>query len=151
MAPIVVMTAEREADFGQQLVAHNAVTNTDCRRETFRIGAAVALDDNAVEAQKHAAVRTPRVDALLQLAKRGAGEQIADARAERAAHGVPDVFTHLPRRAFGGFQSDVAGKAFGDDDIDLAEADIVAFDEADIIEVRQFLLAQHAARLAHRL
>src|SRR5215472_8659030 len=119
MMPIVMVTAERERDFGQQLVAHRAMTDTDCRRKTFRIGAAVTLDDDTVEAEKHPAVRTAWVDALLQPAKRGASEQIADARAERASHGVSNVFAHLPRRAFGSLERDVAGKAFGDDDIDL--------------------------------
>src|ERR1051326_2971243 len=125
--------------------------DTDCRRETFRVGAAVAFDDDAVQPEKHAAVRTARVDALPQPLKRRAGEQIADARAKRAAHGVPHVLAHLPRRAFGGLERNVAGKAFGHDDVDLAEADIVALDEADIFKVWQFLLAQHAAGLAHRL
>ena len=87
----------------------------------------------------------------LNCAERGTRKQVADARAERAGHGVPYVLAHLARRALGGLQRDVAGKAFGDDHIDLAPADIVAFDKALIIEIGKFLLAQDAAGLAHRL
>ena len=57
----------------------------------------------------------------------------------------------MARGAFGGLQRDIAGKAFGDDDIDLAAADIVAFDKPLIIEIGKLLLAQDAAGLAHRL
>ena len=57
------------------------------------------------------------------------------------------IFADLARGAFGGFERDIAGKAFGDDDIDGALADIVAFDKAVIIEVGQFLLAQDGGRL----
>ena len=62
-----------------------------------------------------------------------------------------DVFAHLARGALGGLERDIAGKAFGDDNIDLAAADIVAFDKPLIIEIGKCLLAQDAAGLAHRL
>ena len=48
--------------------------------------------------------------------------------------------------ALGGLQRDVAGEAFGDHDVDGALADVVAFDEAVIVEVRQIAFAQDAGR-----
>ena len=55
----------------------------------------------------------------------------------------------LARGAFGRLERDVAGKAFGDDDVDLARADIVALDKTDIFEIGPPPLAQNAPRLAH--
>src|SRR5580704_11206395 len=121
---------KRRRDLSQQFVANDAVAKLDSCRESFRVGAAVAFDDNAVQSEKNAAVGTARVDSLSQLAKGGTREQIANARAERTAHRVPYVFAHLARGALGGLQCDVAGEAFGHDHIDLAAADIVAFDKA---------------------
>ena len=68
-------------DFRQQLVAHHAVAELDRGGETFGVGAAVALDDDAVEAEKHAAIGPARIHALAQLPERRPREQIADAGA----------------------------------------------------------------------
>ena len=55
----------------------------------------------------------------------------------------------LARRAFGGLERDIADKAFGDHHVDHALPDVVAFDEAHVIEERQVALAQDLAGLAH--
>ena len=109
----------------------------------------MALDDDAVETEKNAAVGPARIHLLPQLPERRTREQVADPGAERAAHGAPEVFANLARRALGGFQRDIAGKALGHDDVDRALADVVALDKAEILEAGQFFVAQHAAGFAH--
>src|SRR5580700_2699077 len=111
----------------------------------------MALDDDAVETEKNAAIRLARVHALAQFPERRARKQVADPRAQRARHRAFEIFSHLPGGAFGGLERNVAGKAFGDDDVDRAFADIVAFNKTVISEARQGLLAQDGGRLAHRL
>ena len=81
--------------------------------------------------------------------ERRAREQIADAGAQRTVHRSLEIFADLARRAFRGLERDIAGKAFGDDDVDLAAADIVAFDKTLIVEIGQVFFAQDAAGLAH--
>ena len=70
---------------------------------------------------------------------------------QRTAHRALEIFADLAGGAFGGLERDIAGKTFGDDDVDLAAADIVAFDKALIVEIGQILFAQDAAGLAHLL
>ena len=57
----------------------------------------------------------------------------------------------MSRRALRRLQRDVAGKALGDRDVDGALAEVVALDEAVIVEARVVQLAQDAPRLAHLL
>ena len=57
------------------------------------------------------------------------------------------IFADLLGGALGGLQRDVAGEAFGHDHVDRALAEVVALDEAVIVEVRQVRLAQDAAGL----
>ena len=104
----------------------------------------MALDDDAVEAEKHAAVDVARVHLLAQRLERLAGEQIADARHQCAAHRLLEVVADLLGGALGGLERDVAGKTFGHHDIDGAASQIVAFDEAVVGETRQMRLAQDA-------
>ncbi len=73
----------------KKLIAHDAVAELDRGGKAFGVGAAVALDDDAVEAEKHPAIGAARIHALAQPTERRAGEQIADPRAERAAHCAP--------------------------------------------------------------
>ena len=58
--------------------------------------------------------------------------------------------TELARGPLGGLERDIAGEALGNDDVDRALADIVAFDKAVIVEMRELTFAQDAAGLAHR-
>ena len=143
--------AKRRRDLGQKLVAHHVVAEFDSGGEAFGIGAAVTLDDDAVEAEKHPAVGAAWVQPLAQLAKARAREQITDAGAERALHRGAQILADLAGGAFGGLERDVAGETLGDDDVDLAVADVVAFDEADIVEIGHLPFAQNAAGLADRL
>src|ERR1700733_11419957 len=117
--------------------------------KTLGIGAAVAFDHDAVEAEKDPAVGLARIHQLAQLPERRAGKQVADPRAQRPAHCGFEVLADLARRALGGLERDIAGKAFGDDDVDGAFADIVAFDEAEIAEAGQFALAENTAGFAY--
>ena len=69
---------------------------------------------------------------------------------------MTSIFRHgevddLARRALGSLQRDVAAETFRHDDIGRALADAVAFDEADIFELRQVHRAQHFTRLANLL
>ena len=140
------------ADLGEQFVTHHVVTHVDGRGEAFRIGAAVALDDDAVEAEEHAAVGFARIHLVAQHAERRRAP--ADSRSwtrcdsrDRAL----EIIGELARGALRRLQRDVAGEAFGHHHVDRALADVVAFDEADVVDMRQRLLAQDAAGLAHRL
>ncbi len=78
------------------------------------------------------------------------GEQMADARAPGARHGVAQIFGELARGAFGRLERDIAAEAFGDDHVGIAAADAVAFDEADEFELRQIGGAQQL-RAASRI
>src|SRR6516162_3514156 len=62
---------------------------------------------------------------------------------------APLRYSPICRAVPSGFQRDVPGKSLGDDHINLAAADVVAFDEATIIEFSEIALAQDAPRLAH--
>src|SRR5271156_581484 len=135
--------------FAQKLILHNAVAEFDRGREAFGIRPAMALDDNAVEPEEHPAIDAARIHPFAQMPESRTREQVADARAQGACHRIAQILAELPRGAFGGFKRDIAGKPFGHDNIDFALADIVAFDEALIIEIGQRLLAQDAAGLAH--
>lgn len=62
------------------------------------------------------------------------GEDVADPCKKRARHRGAQIFGDLTRRSLCCLQGDIAGKALGDDDIDGAAADIIAFDEAVIFD-----------------
>ena len=145
------LVAERLGNLGLQLVARHVVAEVDRRSEAFGIGAAMALDDDAVEAEKHSAVDLAWIHLVLQCRERVAGEQIAELGEQRPAHGVAQIFAKLFGGSFGSFQGDIAGKAFGDHDVHGSLADVVALDEADIVEIAAIRLAQDAAGLAHLL
>src|SRR6185437_8403292 len=67
------------------------------------------------------------------------------------AHGRPDVFADLSGGPFRSLERDIAGKAFGNDNIHLAAADIIALDEADVVEIGPLRLAKYPAGFAHLL
>ena len=126
------MASERGGDLGQKLIAHDAVAEFDGSGETFGIGPAMAFDDDAVEPEKNAAIGRGADPCAGAAAGMPSGRtnirsgQLSDCLIARS-----EIFADLARGAFGGLERDVAGKAFGDDDIDRTLADIVAFDEAD--------------------
>ncbi len=143
------MPGERRPDFGQQLVAHHAVADLDRCRIAFGIRPAVTLNDDAIEAEKHAAIGASRIHAFAQSGEGSTREYIADLGAQRRGHRRSEILADLAGCAFGGLERDVAGKALGDDDVDLALADIIALDKALIVEFRKTLFAKDAAGLAH--
>ena len=95
----------------------------------------MALDDDAIEPEEHAAIDFARIHLVLQRRERIAREQIADLGEQGPAHRIAQIFGELFGGSFGGFQGDIAGEALGDDDVDGSLADIVAFHEADIVEI----------------
>src|SRR6516165_9261721 len=101
---------ERRRDLGEKLITDDAVADFDRGGEALGIGAAVAFDDDAVEAEKDAAVGLAWIHALLEFLKRGAREHIAKPDAQRTTHGGPDVFTDLPCGPLRGLERDVAGE-----------------------------------------
>ena len=77
--------------FAEQFVAHHVVAEIDRRGEALGVGAAVALDDDAVEAEEDAAIRLARVHLVAQHAEGVARQQVADA-------GASSVRLIAPRR-----------------------------------------------------
>src|SRR6202047_3350061 len=73
-----------------------------------------------------------------------ARQKIADLRYKIAAKRFAQIFRYLIGRAFRGLQGDIAGEAFGDHDIDRSLANVVALDEAPVVEIWQTGLAQQA-------
>ena len=104
--------------------------------------AAVAFHDDAIQAEKHAAIGLAHVHLLAQALEGAPGEHITDLGQQGAAHRGAQIFADLAGGALGGLQRDVAGKALGHDHVDRAFADVVALDEAAIVERFQIGFAQ---------
>src|SRR5262249_53971992 len=138
-------------DFAEKTVPHHFVTKLYRRRETFRIGPAVALDDDAVEPEEHAAVRLARIHFVAQRGERIARQHITEPRAQRSLHGVSQIGAELAGGPFRRLDGDVAGKPFGDDHVRYTRADAGALDEPDIVEARQLSFPQNAPGLAQGL
>ena len=69
---------------------------------------------------------------------------------QRAGQRLAHIGRHLLGRALGRLQRDIAGKAVDHDHVDDALADLVALDEAAIVD-RQVGLLEPGVRLAHLL
>src|SRR5262249_32433051 len=126
--------AERLLDLREQFVARHVVAEIDGRGETLGVGAAVALDDDAVEPEENPAIDLSRIHLLLQRAERLARQQITELGSPRAAHRTAQIFAELACGALRGLERYVAGKALRDDDVGGAGGDVSALDEADIIK-----------------
>ena len=132
----------RAADAVQQIGAGHLITDFDRAREADGVGAAMALDDDPLQAEKHAAINGARVHTPTQFLKGAARQQIAEFGEERAVHRLPEIGGDLLGCAFGRFQGDVAGEAFGDDNVNVATADAVALDKAGVGQARQVGFSQ---------
>src|SRR6202040_736871 len=135
---------KRIANFTQEFMPGHGIADFHRARRTDRVGAAMALDDHAVKAEKHPAVDIARIHLGLQCREGMARQKIADLRYKIAAKRFAQIFRYLIGRTFRGLQGDIAGEAFGDHDIDRTLANIVAFDETPVVEVWQTGLAQQA-------
>ena len=144
-----VVSGERLADLGEQIVAHHVVAEIDRVGEAFGVGAAVALDDDAVEAEEDAAVRLARIHLVAERAECAARQQVAEPGRQRAVHLALEDLAELAGGALGRLERDIAGKAFGHHHVDRPLADVVALDEAGIFDLRPLTFAQDAAGLAH--
>ena len=123
---------DRRTIFGDALSAFAmSIAISERARKAQRIGAAMALHDNAVQAQKHPAI-VARGSSLL--AKRCCSAPAAPIarRSGRTASASGRCAGNARRawRCLRRLQRDIAGEAVGDDDVDRAVGDVVAFDEA---------------------
>src|SRR5271166_1182335 len=126
----------------EQLMADHVVADICGAGEAFSIGRAMAFDDNAVEAEEYSAIGLARIHLVIERAKRTARQQVTKLRRERAPELALEDLAELARRALGSLERDIAGKALRHNHIHRSLADIIAFHEAEIIELRPFALAQ---------
>src|SRR6195256_1426967 len=148
---LALMAREAAADLGKQFAAHHVVAQVYGAGETFRVGAAVALDDDAVEAEENAAIRLARIHLLVERAERAARQQVAESPDQRTVHLALEQLAKLAGGALRGLERNVSGKTFGHHHIHRPLADIVALDEAEILELRPLASAQDLPGLADSL
>src|SRR4029078_2671569 len=141
----------RLPDLLEYFVARNVVALVSGWRVPFAIGAAMAFDHNAVETKKYSTVRFARIHLVTQRAEGLARKQIAEACCPCAIHCRAQIRCELMRRPLRGLQRNVACKPFSDHDVHRTLADIVALDEAMVVEMRELALAQNAPSFAHLL
>ena len=111
----------------------------------------MALDHDALQPQQHPAIGLVGIELVAQRLEGLFREQVADPGAPGPRHRAAKILAHLPRGSLGCFNCDIAGEAFGDNDVRSALADAVALDEADECKVRQVQRAQQLCGLAHRV
>src|SRR5438270_11440551 len=106
----------------------------DRARESNSVGTTVAFYHDPVEAHHAGAVVTARIEP----GRRAAQHRSGDRTGEAVEPGRPELLTHpirdQPRDPLHGLERDVAGEAVGDDDVDVAGEDVVAFHEAHVVE-----------------
>src|SRR6185437_12980589 len=90
------------ADLGQQAVTHHVVADIDGRRVTLGVGATMALDDDAIEAEEDGTVGFARIHLLAQRLESRACQQITEPRRPGAVHGAAQILGELARGAFRG-------------------------------------------------
>ena len=88
----------RLADLGEQFVAHHVVTHVDGGGEAFGVGAAMAFDHDAVEAEKDAAIGLARVHLVAQRPERLPRQQIAEPRGPGPVHGRAQILARTGAR-----------------------------------------------------
>ena len=131
------------ADLPGDVVADHAARRRRMALATpFGVGAAVALHHQAVEAEEDRAIVVVGVEVDLQQVERGPRQREAGLRPKRALEGAAQQVGDEARRALGGLERDIAGEAVGDDDVDVAARQLVAFGEAVEAERQVVRLAQ---------
>src|SRR5262245_33023821 len=110
----------------------------------------MALDGDAVESQERAAIEAPRIHAVLERAQAARSEEGADPRAPRTRQRLAYVGRHLPRRTLRGLERHIAREALHHHHIGHALPDLVALDEAAIVDL-QIALLEPGVRLSHLL
>src|SRR3546814_15224226 len=110
-----IQQGEIGANLLDDAVAVHVDGDADGIGEAQRIGAAVALHRNPVQAQEHGAVVAARIDALAQLLHSRTRQHIAEAGEPRGAEGVAQVLVEQLPGSLGGLQRPVAGAALGYD------------------------------------
>ena len=108
------------------------------------IGAAVALHHQPVEAEEDRAIVIIGVEVGLEQVERGLRQGEAGLRAQRRGEGAAQQVGDEARGALGGLQRDIARKAVGDDDVDIAARQFVALGEAVEAERQIVGLAQQS-------
>src|SRR5690606_27221376 len=106
--PARVILLQIPFDLVPEAVADHVVADIHRRGEALGIRAAMALDDDAVEAEEHAAVRLARVHLLAHAVEGALGENVAELGEPGTRHSRAQVFGDLPRRAFRRLQGDVS-------------------------------------------
>src|SRR5262245_54552816 len=97
----------------------------------------MALHDDAVQPQEDAAIRFTDVHLLAQPGESPLRKHVADARHQRSAHGSSQILSKLPDGSLRGLQRDIAREALGYHHVDRALADVVALDEAAVLQRSQ--------------
>ncbi|PAV68946.1 hypothetical protein WR25_16046 [Diploscapter pachys] len=109
--------AEVVGDAAREVGAHHLGGIADRGGDAAFVGAAVALHDDAVEAQEDRAIVIVGIEVVAQQLGRRTRDQEADLRADRAAERALEQIGDEARRPLGGLQRDIAGEAVADDDV----------------------------------
>src|SRR5690606_34006891 len=132
-----------------QAVMNHVVADIDGGSKTDGIRTAMALDDNAVQAEKHAAIDLARIHLFTQHVEGALCENITNLGEEAAGDRLTQQRADLAGGAFGRLQRDIAGETFGHHDIHRALADIVTLNETAIIDGAEICLADQPSGLAN--
>src|SRR5262245_54719523 len=118
----------------QDIASGHVVAHFDGAGEPEGIGASVTLDGDAVEPEKRSAIASAWVHPLLQPAQARTRQECTELGRHRAGQGLAHPGRHLLGRTFSGLEGDIASKALDDHDVDGPLADLVALDEADVVD-----------------
>ena len=93
----------------------------------------MALHHHAIEAKQRR--RRVWTQLFAKLHEASLGEQHAKLGGEAAVQGGAQFAADVARRTLGGLQCDIAGESVGDDHVDLVLKQLVALDEAAIVQI----------------
>src|SRR5688572_22169205 len=157
--PVPAMVAPRVAlgmggsqeveDVRVHLLLDEGRGRADRAADGARRRAAVADEDDAVDAEQRRAAVLGVVELLLQALEGGPHEERAELRLEVATDLLARALGNVADHGLGQLEHHVAGEAVGDDHVHLAPQDVPALDVADEVHVRR--LGQQAVRLLAEL